>query len=142
MIHQTDSIISNFDNWNKTNKKDLLDRINCEVMHLVYKFRDVQHHFNMKFGSDAYINIEVEKWRRYIRSFSTKSSNDLKLCLQNYKNKLSIDFEIQQMEYTDKKSEWNKLMLKEEQLTYIFHSNWLQKNKLSLKTCTDDNQID
>jgi hypothetical protein len=111
-------------------------------MHLVYKFRDVQHHFNMKFGSDVYINIEVEEWRRYIRSFSSKSTNELKLFLQNYKNKLSIDFELRQMEYTENKSEWNKLMLKEEQLTNIFHSNWLQKNKLCHKTCTDDNQTD
>lgn len=46
--YHTDVIIKNFDNYNKTNKK----------------VRDVQHHFNTKAESDAYINIKVEECRK------------------------------------------------------------------------------
>lgn len=102
--HNSDVILKNFEKWNKTNKTDLLDRINYEVMHLVYKFRDVHHYFIEKTGSDAYINIKVEEWRKYIRSCSTKLLDELKMCLDNYKNKLDIDFELQQIEYIEKLS--------------------------------------
>jgi hypothetical protein len=62
-----DKIIKNIESWDKTSRKYLMMRINNEVMHLVYNYRDIQHHFNTKFESDAYINIKIEDWRRYVK---------------------------------------------------------------------------
>ena len=77
-----------------------MTKINNEVMHLFYN-RDVQavrlynctvqHYFNAKFESDAYINIKLKEWRRYIKLITnTTSQNEYISCLEKYKVKLVI----------------------------------------------------
>jgi hypothetical protein len=56
------------------------------------------------------------------------SQNEYTLFLENYKVKLNIDFEIQHLELLDKKREWLKLIIKEERIESIFHTEWLQEN--------------
>jgi len=129
-----DKIIKNMESWDKTSRKYLMMRINNEVMHLVYNYRDIQHHFNTKFESDAYINIKIEDWRRYVKHIANAvSQNEYTLFLEKYKVKLDIDFEIQHLELLDKEREWLKLIIKEESIESIFHTEWLQKNMLKTK---------
>ena len=112
-----DKIIKNMESWDKTSRKYLMMRINNEVMHLVYNYRDIQHHFNTKFESDAYINIKIEDWRRYVKHIANAvSQNEFTLFLEKYKVKLDIDFEIQHLELLDKEREWLKLIIKEESI--------------------------
>jgi hypothetical protein len=123
-----DKIIKNMVSWDKTSRKDLMIRINNEVMHLVYNYRDIQHHFNTKFESNAYINIKIEEWRRYVNHIANAvSQNEYTFFLEKYKVKLDIDFEIQHLELLDKEREWTKLIIKEESIESIFHTEWLQK---------------
>ncbi len=121
-----DKIIKNMVSWDKTSRKDLMTRINYEIMHVVYNYRDFQHHFNSKFESDAYINIKIEEWRRYTNHIATSvSQNDYIICLEKYKVKLDIDFAIQHLELSDKEREWLNLITKEESMESIFHTEWL-----------------
>jgi len=91
--------------------------------------KSINYYFNTKFESDAYINIKIEEWRRYIKHIANAvSQNEYTLFLENYKVKLDIDFEIQHLELLDKKREWLKLIIKEERIESIFHTEWLQEN--------------
>jgi dissimilatory sulfite reductase (desulfoviridin) alpha/beta subunit len=93
-----EKIIINLSKWSKYSKKDMIERISCEVMYLVHKFRDVQEAFNTKFGADAYINLKTEELRRYIRTISNKQSiGEIRISFENYLAKINIDFESIQL---------------------------------------------
>jgi hypothetical protein len=90
-----EKIIINLSKWSKYSK---IERISCEVMYLVHKFRDVQEAFNTKFGADAYINLKTEELRRYIRTISNKQSiGEIRISFENYLAKINIDFESIQL---------------------------------------------
>ncbi len=61
------------------------------------------------------------------------SQNEYTLFLEKYKVKLDIDFEIQHLELLDKEREWLKLIIKEESIESIFHTEWLQKKHVENK---------
>jgi len=95
-----EKIMINLSKWSKYSKKDMIERISCEVMYLVHKFRDVQEAFNIKFGADACINLKTEELRRFIRTISNKQSIDeIRTCFVNYLTKINIDFETIQFDY-------------------------------------------
>jgi hypothetical protein len=119
-----EKIIINLSKWSKYSKKDMIERISCEVMYLVHKFRDVQEAFNTKFGADAYINLKTEELRRYIRTISNKQNIDeIRISFENYLAKINIDFESIQFEYIDNLHEWFKIIMLECSVEQIFNEN-------------------
>jgi hypothetical protein len=126
-----EKIIINLSKWSKYSKKDMIERILCEVMYLVHKFRDAQEAFNSKFGADAYINIKTEELRRYIRTISIKQSiGEMRISLENYLAKINIDFELIQFEYIDKLHEWLKIIMSECSVEQIFNENSFRNSEM------------
>ena len=60
-------IINKANYWDTKTKNEIYHSIDNSTMQLVFKYRKVQSDFNIKFESDAYINIKTEEWRRFVR---------------------------------------------------------------------------
>jgi len=119
---EVDIVITEIDNCKSV--KSIYDNLLNSTMTMVYKFRNVHEHFNRTFNADAYINMKIEEWRRYLRSSQAYIKvNDLKDRVMSFKNKINVDFEIEQYALMEATNKWIELMIKTREMNKIFNES-------------------
>ncbi len=56
--------------------KSIYDNLFNSTKTMAHIFRKVHEHFNRTFNADAYVNMKIEEWRRYLRSSQAHTKKD------------------------------------------------------------------
>jgi hypothetical protein len=118
--------------------KSIYDNLFNSTMTMVCKFRKVHEHFNRTFNADAdaYLNMKIEEWRRYLRSSQAYSKvDDFKKSIIKFKTKIDIDFEIEQYALMEATNKLIDLMVITRELNEIYNET------ITLNTTAGDDTL-
>jgi hypothetical protein len=122
ILNVLNEIINKTNYWDTKTKNEIYHCIDNSTMQLVFKYRKVQSDFNIKFESDAYINMKTEEWRRFVRDCNRNKTKQYFLGqLKMYRHKIIMEINLMYHDYIEKLNNWLELMESETSIDNIFN---------------------